>query len=290
MTETKVNTETICPNCGSKVSALTRIEPGLKLRLVQESGRNIPDEVCLVCLQQLAGYASAQSAIRAEQEAKEKTRELLWKNRIETVREARDLLNRGLPAEAAVAYEKYIKILEIAFGIDPGELTPAHFVLPQHRPEISVLTGVYWDLLRIYDGTNRYGDQQDKAAMKLAEFSRFSTMNAKIVKNAKKLKKSANNPEAFKLFLRTSEVKTGACFIATAACGNYRHPIVFELILFREKCLRPYVWGRAIISLYQILSPPIADIIRENKILRTMVKRLLFKIAYSNWLQRSLRK
>jgi hypothetical protein len=61
----------------------------------------------------------------------------------------------------------------------------------------------------------------------------------------------------------------GGCFIATAAYGSYLHPKVMELRAFRDNYLMTNVPGRAFVSLYYRLSPPLADFIARHEWLRT---------------------
>jgi hypothetical protein len=73
-------------------------------------------------------------------------------------------------SDAAVAYEKYIKVLEIIFDAKPGELSPEQFKDAARTQELTVVASAYWDLLRIYDTSEKYGDRQAIAAKKLAQF------------------------------------------------------------------------------------------------------------------------
>jgi hypothetical protein len=61
----------------------------------------------------------------------------------------------------------------------------------------------------------------------------------------------------------------GGCFIATAAYGSYLHPKVMALRAFRDNYLMTNIPGRAFVSLYYRLSPPLADFIARHEWLRT---------------------
>ena len=77
----------------------------------------------------------------------------------------------------------------------------------------------------------------------------------------------------------------GGCFIATAAYGTAFAPEVKTLRVLRDRYLMTNAAGRAFVSGYYRLSPPIADFIRERDRLRALVRWGLTPIvALSRWL------
>ena len=67
----------------------------------------------------------------------------------------------------------------------------------------------------------------------------------------------------------------GGCFIATAAYGTPTAKQIDVLREFRDVVLLKSTAGSQFVSLYYQLSPPIADFIAENEVLRTLVRELL---------------
>ena len=67
------------------------------------------------------------------------------------------------------------------------------------------------------------------------------------------------------------------CFIATAAYGTALHEDIDVLRDFRDEYLMPNPAGRAFVKIYYNVSPPLADVIRENEGLRTAVREGLVK-------------
>jgi hypothetical protein len=74
----------------------------------------------------------------------------------------------------------------------------------------------------------------------------------------------------------TNEAKSG-CFIATACFGNYYAPEVIYLCQFRDDVLGRTSLGRYIISFYYFLSPYLAKIISQYKILSVVVKTAILR-------------
>ncbi|MEI6214791.1 MAG: MXAN_6640 family putative metalloprotease [Desulfuromonadales bacterium] len=73
----------------------------------------------------------------------------------------------------------------------------------------------------------------------------------------------------------------GGCFIATAAFGSYLHPQVKLLREFRDRHLVTNRPGRAFVSLYYRLSPPLAEIISRHEILRVAARLLLTPLLFA---------
>ena len=67
----------------------------------------------------------------------------------------------------------------------------------------------------------------------------------------------------------------GGCFIATAAYGTPSARQINVLREFRDDVLLKNTVGSQFIALYYRFSPPIANIIAENQILRTLIRELL---------------
>jgi hypothetical protein len=67
----------------------------------------------------------------------------------------------------------------------------------------------------------------------------------------------------------------GGCFIATAAYGTPTAKQIDVLREFRDVVLLKSTVGSQFVALYYQLSPPIADFIAGNELLRTMVRELL---------------
>ena len=69
-----------------------------------------------------------------------------------------------------------------------------------------------------------------------------------------------------------SETPGGFCFIATAAYGTDTAEQLDILREFRDTVLLPNSLGAKFVSLYYRTSPPLADFVSQNEVLRTMVR------------------
>ncbi len=79
---------------------------------------------------------------------------------------------------------------------------------------------------------------------------------------------------------RTSD----SCFIATAAFGSVFHPTVHLLREFRDSFMLTNSVGRFFVRQYYHFSPPIADVIATDSLLRFIVRVLLLPLIGLAWL------
>ena len=69
--------------------------------------------------------------------------------------------------------------------------------------------------------------------------------------------------------------KSDGCFIATAAWGSPLAEEVTILKIYRDKFLLATTHGKLFVRTYYKYSPPIADIVRDNNLLKSLVRQLL---------------
>ncbi|MDX9730261.1 MAG: CFI-box-CTERM domain-containing protein [Bdellovibrionales bacterium] len=270
-----------CPYCGDTVPALAPIEAGMRIGLKEHAKlTSVPESVCPGCYSILAKMVSRGTVLRAEAQAREQNRLLLWRNRVSLVKKAKDALAQKNFAEAAVHYEKYIRILELVYDKKAGDLTPDLFSSEARRQEMTVVASVYWDLMRIYDQSPHYRERQLVAARKLAEFVRFTPIYGHIMRKAEILTKTAKNAEAYRAFVKASNKNRPRCFIASAAFEGYQDPAIETLRLYRDRVLRKSRGGRIATLLYYRTSPSIARLIdRSPSLVRRLLRALLRKVA-----------
>jgi len=85
----------------------------------------------------------------------------------------------------------------------------------------------------------------------------------------------ASNPEAW--FDDIVLEEKAECFIATAAYGTSTAEEIDTLRAFRDEVLLQNSLGSQLVTLYYEVSPPVADFISENSLLRTLVRELVIE-------------
>lgn len=239
---------------------------------------SLPGEVCTACYNELTNLVSKGAKLRLEQQAREKNKHMLWKSRVNLVKQARQYMIQKAFSEAAVTYEKYIRVLEIAYDLKPGELGPAVFGKSAKSKELTVIATTYWDLFRIYDTNPNYRDRMMSAGRKLAAFLPFSPIFPDVVKKAQAFQASAKNPDLVREFLRMVKANSTRCFVVTASFGDTEHPDVLFFRQYRDEVILQKAFGQFFVEAYYFISPPIAALIANSPRLQRLSRRLLLKL------------
>lgn len=272
-----------CPRCGIQVTELHPVDPDLIAKLQEAGETNLPPQVCAGCISDLRRTLATNGGgvLMQQERAKEQHRMQLWKSRVLLIKKARLSMSQKLYSDAAVSYEKYLKILDIVFEVKKGErLRPEVFKDTARTTELTVVASVYWDLLRIYDTNEKYADRMANSAKQLALFVQFTPIYPDIIRKAESFQKSAKNPQIVKQFLKLSDKERPRCFIATAAFEDSQAFEVMTLREFRDFTLRKTQAGRRFIALYYRTSPRIACLLDKHAWLKPAVRaclRLLIK-------------
>lgn len=267
-----------CPRCGIQVTELHPVDADLITKLQSIGEANLPPQVCAGCISDLRRTVASSSGgiLMAQERAKEQHRLQLWKSRVMLIKKARLCMTQKLYSEAAMSYEKYLKILDIVFDIKKGErLKPEAFKDSARTTELTVVASVYWDLMRIYDTHEKYADRMMNAAKQLAMFIQFTPIYPDIIRKAESFQKTARNPHIVKQFLKMSDKERPRCFIATAAFEDSQAPEVMSLRAFRDFTLRKSSWGRKFIAIYYKFSPHIACLLDKQPRMKPAVRALL---------------
>ncbi len=265
-----------CPNCGNQTEKIISVDTAMRVGL-SSTGivSSIPDRVCPACYDALSGKVSQGVKLRIEQETREKNKMMLWSSRVNLIKQARHLMTQKAYSEAAVAYEKYLRVLEIVYNVKKGELSPEVFNKSKRSKEMTVVTSVYWDLFRIYDTSPRYGDRMSAAGQKLTQFLPFTPIFPDIAKKAEGFLKSSKNPQHVRALMKSLKIGRTRCFIATAAFDSGYAPEVVTLRKFRDERLRKSDLGRKFIVFYYRFSPSFAQKLDSHPRLKAATRALI---------------
>jgi hypothetical protein len=252
-----VSTGTGCPQCGTSTTLLHPIDQGMKLRLEKEGMTISFESVCTNCFKGLSKNLSSATLLKAEEMIQGNYKKNLWKNRLALIKQARTMLARKEQADAAICYEKYLKIIQYVYEKEFNELNASLF--GDHPREVTVICGALWSLVEIYDLHPSYASKQEVCAAKLGELLPYTNLFASIAKQASMKVRHAKNAQAYRTILRKANIKTGNCFIASIAFEDRNDPTLVLLRKFRNQVLTPSPLGRRFVRLYYRFSPAVAN-------------------------------
>ncbi len=271
---------TTCQNCGANDPNLLNVDSGLKLSLSKSGMTEVPSNVCAKCLKELKKAASQGAQLQAKEEAQLKHKGALWKSRTQLVRQGRLLLQNGNYGEAAVCYEKYLKILKLVSsegGKKSEELKPQDF--NSHPKEITIICSVLWDLMLIYDSHQKFAQKQMQTAELLSKFLRFSPVYNTIIRKAEKEYRKGRNTQAYKHLLKLCDAQASRCFVANAAFETRTDPTVRTLCLFRDHILKGSPRGRNFVAFYYKNSGVLVALLYQFPQLKPVARVVLQGVA-----------
>jgi hypothetical protein len=262
-----------CPLCSASTSLLHAVDAGMRLRLEKEGQHVTHEAVCASCFKDLSKKLSNASYLAAEQTIKENYRKNLWKSRLSLIKQARNHIILKNHAEAAVCYEKYMRIIELAFEKKRTDIRPEFF--KDNPREVTLIVGALWALVEIYDLHPNYSKKQEECATKLGEMVSYTNLFTSIIKKATAKKAVSKNPRAYKMLLKAANVKTGNCFIASIAFESRNDPTLIILRAFRNQILSTHFLGKSFIRFYYRWSPGLANRLQHYKWIKTALRAIL---------------
>lgn len=217
--------------------------------------------------------------LRRQQE--EQRKELLRK-RVDIAKEGLRLMQTGHVVEAIKHYQQYILILEFWKKCGRDGLTIDHFDRSKDLYEIVLLSGIYWDMAKLYDRAKRE-DQKEELNLCLSKYVTFSKGMPFQPLSGEALRRYLGSGRCRHRveFKRTYAALTGErCFIATSLLDVTDPLTIIRLRNFRDGQLRHRRAGRVFIILYyrySRLAVPVLD--RAPHIVRKFLGLILDKIA-----------
>lgn len=259
-----------CPQCGTSTTLLHTVDQGMKLRLEKEGVNVAFDCVCTLCFKNLSKNLSSASVLQAEEMIQGNYKKNLWKNRLALVRQGRLCLDRRQHADAAIAYEKYLKVIQYVYEKEFADLNAAMF--GEHPREVTVICSALWALVEIYDLHPTYADKQQVCAAKLGELLPYTNLFSTMAKQATVKMRHAKNPQAYRTLLQKANIKTGNCFIASIAFDDRNDPTLVILRQFRNQVLATRAPGRQFVRFYYRFSPGLANRLQHFSAIRQLLR------------------
>jgi hypothetical protein len=222
-----------------------------------------------------------QNAIELAEE--QHKRELLRK-RIELANEGVRAYQMRKPGEAVKKFLTYIKILEDWKGCGDGGLNPSHFDKKADMAEMLLISGIYWDLVKLYDRTKSPQKHKDflRYVEKYVLFSRGMPYQALC---AETLRRYISNDKPLHRddFKSAYRIMTGgkSCFVATALADVCEPATLPRLRRFRDEQLEPSRAGRAFTAAYYACGPSLAGLTDHlPQAARRALGRVLDRVAF----------
>ncbi len=182
-----------------------------------------------------------------------------WRKRIAIARKGMAQYEDAKFGEALHTFREYLAILEHHHSVPAGGLRPSIFDAKKEAGELLLISGIYWDLAKIYD---RIKGKQLDLRLSLNKFYEFSAGRPHVILASEAMRRyiasdKCTNKEDFKNTHRLLRNTLTKCFIASAVFGPLS-PEVAVLQQFRDQRLLPWAPGRAFIAFYYRISPPVA--------------------------------
>jgi hypothetical protein len=199
--------------------------------------------------------------LRRQQE--EQRRELL-KRRVDIAKDGIRLYQAGRSIDSIKKYQQYILILEMWKKSGKNGLTLELFDKSKDLYELVLLSGIYWDLARLYDRAKRV-DQKEELVLYLQKYVNFSKGMPYQALSGESLRKYLGSGRCRHRaeFKSAYTALTGEkCFIATSLLDVTDSNTIVHLRNFRDGRLHKFIVGRMITSLYYRVSPlliPVLD-------------------------------
>jgi len=219
--------------------------------------------------------------------AEEEHRRELFRKRIELARKGLKEFELGHIKEAVTNFQLYIRILEQWKKVPEGGLSPSLFNVKEDSSEMLLISGVYWDLVKLFDRTK---SKEKKAELNhyLNKFVMFSKGMHYEPLCAETLRKYISNEKAVHTddFRRAyKQLKGKGCFIASALREECNDLTLYWLREFRGQVLERFLLGRVFIFLYYKISPMLADqLIKLPRPIKILCAKVLDRFAlFSRW-------
>jgi hypothetical protein len=200
---------------------------------------------------------SIESAIeQAEEDYKKK----LLQHRLDLARSGLNAFQNRQVTQAVNFFHSYLQILEDAKNVTEGGLLPTCFDARKELPELLMVSGVYWDLVKLYDRTESSAKHREflHYLEKYIVFSKGMPYQALCAETLRKYisNEKPRHREEFKNAYRI--LAKPRCFVATSLVDVTSDKTLPRLRNFRDQVLIQTRMGRFFIDWYYENGPSFA--------------------------------
>jgi hypothetical protein len=191
------------------------------------------------------------------EQAEEDIKRKLKVQRLEHARAGISAYQKRRLADAVRHFKNYIRVLEEINKLPPGGLLPTHFDRKKDLSELLMISGVYWDLVKLYDRTRSAERRQEfiQYLDKYVVFSKgmpFQHLCAEALRKYIVSEKPIHREE-FKGAYRI--LGTYKCFIDTSQVDVTDEQTLPRLRDLRDQWLAKAFLGRLFIKIYYQIGP-----------------------------------
>jgi hypothetical protein len=203
----------------------------------------------------------ARKQIQEKMELQEQARRIeLQRRRIEIAQKGVTHFNENHILEAVAAFRTYLAIVEDIKNSPKGGLNPSHFDRKTEMAEMVLITGVYWDLVKLYDRTTSreaFIEFQNYLGryVTFAKGMPYQTMCSESLRKYMR-SKGARHKTEFKAAYK--QLANSKCFIATELEDLTALETLPSLRVFRDSFLKQHRAGRNFVAWYYRNGPVLA--------------------------------
>lgn len=221
---------------------------------------------------------SIQDAVDRQHEQRQRES---WRKRVAIAKRGMQLYEQNKYIEALRVFNEYISIVERHNGVSPGALHPDLFDEKKGAIEILLITGIYWDLAKIYDHVK---GKEIEMRLCLEKYVAFSIRRRHLLLASEAMRRHIRSgrcvhKDDFRNAHNELRAQLSRCFIAGALFGP-ASPQVAALCAFRDRTLLASRAGRLFVEVYYRLSPPVACLLLRMPPLAWFFRALLRPVAW----------
>jgi hypothetical protein len=197
--------------------------------------------------------------LQAERERREK----LYRHRMQLVSSGVKAVKKKDYAEALKSFQSYLLIMEELKDVSRGGLTPGNFDKKKELPELVLISGIYWDLAKIYDHSRPQYAEFVSALEKFVVFSKnmpYEAVCTELVRKYLRNEKPSHAKEFRDTYRRMSGHK---CFVVGALIDEVEPETPQRMRAFRDKVLLRSWPGRLAVRAYYLAGPGLAWVVER---------------------------